>query len=179
MESLYGLTYKIIDLNNLDIAFKIQKETWPDDPDYQDLYDKAVNTKDDNCFFLVYDKKTLIGITGVDVYDKYPDTIWLDWFTILPEHRRKGYGKKVLLDAIEYCKKLNRYDYFRIDTTYYENRPALILYDKVMQLKEDYTAEDTDTIKNHTIIYSYSFNGKLDLWNNKYLGLTEHYDNLE
>jgi GNAT superfamily N-acetyltransferase len=44
--------------------------------------------------FLVYDKDVLIGITGIDVDDKYSDTIWLDWFTILPEYRRKGYGKK-------------------------------------------------------------------------------------
>ena len=53
----------------MDIAFKIQKETWPDDPDYEDLYDKAINKEDNNCFFLVYDKNVLVGITGVDVYD--------------------------------------------------------------------------------------------------------------
>ncbi len=176
MKSLYNLKYEILNLKNLDIAFKIQKETWPDDPDYEDLYDKAINKEDNNCFFLVYDKNVLVGITGVDVYDKYPDTIWLDWFTILPEHRRKGYGKKVLLDTIYYCKKLNRYNYFRVDTTYYENRPALILYDKVMQLKEDYTIEDTENYKNNFIIYSYSLNGKLEPWNNKYLGLKDYYD---
>lgn len=176
MESLYNLRYELLNLKNLNIAFKIQKKTWPDDPDYADLYDKAVNTKVDNCFFLVYDKDLLVGITGGDVYDKYPDTIWLDWFTILPEQRRKGYGKKVLLDIIYYCKKLKKYDYFRIDTTYDENRPALILYDKVMQLKEDYTIEDTEDYKNHFIIYSYGLNGKLELWNNKYLGLKNYYD---
>ena len=176
MNSLYNLKYKILNLENLDIAFEIQKKTWPDDPDYENLYDKATNIKDDNCFFLVYDKKILVGITGVDVYDEYPDTIWLDWFTILPEHRRKGYGEKVLLDMIYYCKNLNRYDSFRIDTTYYKNRPALILYDKVMQLKEDYTIEDTKNHKNNFIIYSYSLNGKLEFWNNKYLGLKEYYD---
>ncbi len=176
MESLYNLKYEIGSLKNLDTAFKIQKETWPDDPDYNDLYDKAINTKDDNCFFLVYDKEVLIGITGVYVEEEYPDTIWLDWFTILPEHRRKGYGKKVLLDTIEYCKKLHQYTSFRIDTTYYEKRPAVILYDKVMQLKEDYTIEDTEDHKNNFLIYSYSLKGKLEPWNNKYLGLREYYD---
>lgn len=96
----------------------------------------------------------------------------------LPEYRRKGYGKKVLLDTIQYCKELKRYDVFRVETTYYESKPAIFLYDKVMQMKENYTIEDTDTIKNHTIIYSYSLNGKLELWNNRYLGLKEYYDNL-
>ncbi len=179
MKSLYGLKYITINLNNLNIAYEIQKSTWPDDPNYDDLYDKAINTKDDNCFFLVYDNKTLIGITGVDVFREYPDTIWLDWFTILPEYRKKGYGKKVLLDTILYCKNLNKYDVFRVEITSYENRPALFLYDKIMQMKENYTIEDTDTIKNNTIIYSYSLNGKLKLWNNKYLGLREYYDNLK
>ncbi len=177
MNSLYGLRYEILNLKNLDIAFKIQKDIWPSDPDYMDLYDKATNTKDDNCFFLVYDKNNLVGITGVDVFREYPDTVWLDWFAILPEYRKNGYGKKVLIDTIQYCKSLNKFDTFRVETTYYENRPALFLYDKVMQLKEDYTAEDTESIKQQTIIYSYSLNGKLELWNNKYLGLIEYYDN--
>lgn len=177
MNSSYGLRYELLNKYNLDIAFRIQKETWVDDPDYEDLYDKATNTKDDNCFFLVYDKGDLIGITGVDVYREYKDTIWLDWFTILPEYRRKGYGRKVLLDTIEYCKSLDRYKAFRVETTYYESRPALFLYDKVMQTKENYTIEDTDTEKQNTLIYSYSLKGDLELWNNRYLGLKEYYDN--
>ena len=179
MKSLYNLKYEILNANNLEIAYNIQKETWPEDPDYQDLYDKAVNPREDNCFFLIFDKNKLIGITGVDAFEEYSDTIWLDWFTILPQYRRKGYGKKALLDTIYYCKGLKKYDCFRVETTYYENRPALYLYNKVMELKEDYTAEDTDEIKNNTLIYSYSLSGKLELWNNKYLGLRKYYDNLK
>lgn len=164
MKSLYNLKYELLNLDNLNIAYKIQKQTWPDDKDYEDLYDKAINTKDDNCFSLVYDKETLIGITGVDVYDEYPDSIWLDWFTVLPNHRKKGYGKKILLDTIAYCKSLKKFNAFRIDTTYYEKRPALYLYDKVMHLKEDYTREDTKDYKNNFLIYSYRLNKKLEFW---------------
>ena len=115
MKSLYGLKYVELNLNNLDIAYKIQKETWPKDPDYEDLYDKATNTKEDNIIFLVYDKNNLIGITGVDVFSEYPDTIWLDWFTILKEYRKREYGTKVLLDTINYCKQLKKYDVFRVE----------------------------------------------------------------
>ena len=89
MKSLYGLEYVELNLDNIDIAYKIQKETWPKDPDYEDLYDK------------------------------------------------------------------------------------------VMQLKEKYTLEDTKTSKTNTLIYSYSLNGKLDLWNNRYLGLREYYDSMK
>lgn len=171
MDSLYGLTYEKLNLSNLSIAYKIQKEEWPDEEAYDDLYDKAINPTDDNCFFLVYDKNEIIGIAGVDFYDEYPDSIWLDWFCVLSMHRRKGYGKKILLDVIKYCENLDKYNYFRVDTTYYENRPALFLYDKIMHLKEEYTIEDTEDCKNNYLVYTYSFNGKLEPWNNKYLGL--------
>ena len=178
MESKYNLNYAKLDKNTIDIAFAIQKSIWPKDPDYNDLHDKAINSLDDNCFFLVYDKEKLIGITGVDVFREYPDTIWLDWFAILPQFRKMGYGKKVLLDTINYCKQLKRYKSFRIETTYYENRPALFLYDKVMHYKENYTAEDTKSNKTQTLIYTYVLNGKLEPWNNKYLGLREYYNSL-
>lgn len=176
MKSKFGLIYKILTKDNLSLAFHIQKSIWTDDPDYQDLYDKATNTSSDNCFFLVYDKEILIGITGVDTYLEYPDTIWLDWFAVLPEHRKKGYGEKMLLDTIAYCKNLKKYVFFRIDTTYYKDRPALFLYDKIMHLKENYTIEDTKNKKNNFLIYTYSFNGIVEPWNNRYLGLRNYYD---
>lgn len=178
MKSSFGLTYVQIDKDTLDIAYNIQKEIFPDDPDYDDLYDKAINSLDDNCFFIVYFKNDLIGITGVDVYREYPDTIWLDWFGILPKYRRNGFGEEVLLDTIEYCKKLNKYKSFRVETTYYENRPAVFLYDKVMKIKEEYTIEDTKDKKRHTLIYTYPLIGEVELWNNRYLGLGDYYGNL-
>ena len=176
MKSQFNLSYKILNMENLNIAFEIQKSIWPEDPDYDDLEDKAKNPSVDNCFFLVYDKETLIGITGADIWDNYPDSIWMSWFAVIPECRSKGYGKKILLDTIEYCRSLKKYDYFRIDTTYYENRPALFLYDKVMHLKEEYTREDTEECKNQFLIYTYSFTDHIEPWNNRYLGLKEYYD---
>lgn len=176
MLSQFGLNYVPVTLKNLDIAYKIQKEQWPYDPDYNDLYDKAVNMTNDNIEFLVYNNNSLIGITGVDIYKKYKDSIWLDWFTILPNFRGKGFGKKVLLDTINYCKSLNTYKYFRIDTTSYEDKIAIILYDKIMDLKEDYTAEDTKEFKYQYLIYTKGLNSKAKLWNNKYLGLQDYYN---
>lgn len=176
MLSQFGLQYIPINLSNMVLAYEIQKRQWPETPDYNGLYDKAAHTTDDNIEFLVYHNETLLGITGIDRIEEYSDSIWLDWFTILPEYRRKGFGKKVLLDTIEYCKKLNRYKNFRIDTTYYEGRPALFLYDEIMDLREEYTAEDTDECKNNFLIYTKGLKGKPERWNNCYLGLKEYYD---
>ena len=75
MDSLYGLTYIPVNMDNLELAFKIQKEIWTSDPDYKGLLNKAKNRADNNCSFLVYHDNTLIGITGVDFYKEYEDTI--------------------------------------------------------------------------------------------------------
>lgn len=171
-----NLKYEKIDKNNIDIAYDIQKNIWPEDPDYNDFLDKIENSSDDNISWLVYDNREIIGITGVYIEDEDNESIWLDWFAILPQYRRRGYGKKVLLDTIDYCKKLNKYLYFRVDTTYYENRPALFLYDEVMDLREDYTTEDTDDKKYEYLIYTYALQGKAKPWNNRYLGLNEYYE---
>lgn len=171
------LDYVLMDKKNFNLVYKIQKDTWIDDPDYDGLYDKVIHTTPINCMFLIYDATSLIGIVGIDFYTEYPNDIWLDWFTILPEYRQKGYGKKVLLDIIDYCKNLKDYDYFRIETTYFKDRPALFLYDKIMPFKENYTIEDTREIIHHTLIYSYSLHGKtMKKWNNRYLGLEEYYN---
>lgn len=78
MNSLYNLIYVQVNEENMSIAYNIQKKQWPDTPDYSDIYDKAVNTKDDNIMFLVYDKNNLIGITGVDVYRNFPGDYEVD-----------------------------------------------------------------------------------------------------
>lgn len=54
MKSKYDLNYVLLGKTNLNLAYEVQKNTWPKDPDYENLFDKAINTKDDNCFFLVY-----------------------------------------------------------------------------------------------------------------------------
>ena len=86
------LNYKKIDKDNIDIAYNIQKNIWPEDPDYNDFLDKIKNPSDDNISWLIYDNDKIIGITGVYVEDIDNESIWLDWFAILPEYRRKGYG---------------------------------------------------------------------------------------
>lgn len=169
------LKYELVTKENMDIAFSIQKALWPSDPDYNYFVDKVKNYKVNNAAFLVKLGKESIGITGVEM-NKDPESIWLGWFGILESYRRNGYGKQILLDTIEYCKRLNQYEYFRLDTTYWKNRPALYLYDEVMTFKEKYTKEDTENIKHNYLIYTYSFHGKKKLWNNRYLGLSTYYE---
>ena len=89
-----NLNYEKIDKNNIDIAYEMQKNILPEDPDYNDFLDKIENPSDDNISWLVDDNREIIGITGVYIKDEDDESIWLDWFAILPQHRRKGYSKK-------------------------------------------------------------------------------------
>lgn len=167
------MRYEEINFDNIELAFNIQKHIWPKDPDYESFYDKVINKSDDNISWLVYIDDNIIGITGIYTEEIDKDSIWLEWFTILPKYRRKGYGEKVLLDTINYCKNLNRYKYFRLHTTYYKDRPALFLYDKIMDFKEKYTVEDTIDVENNYLIYTYILTGKKKFWANRYLGINE------
>ena len=172
------LTYKKVTLENIEIAFDIQKMLWPNDQDYNNFKNKALYSKDDDVSFIVYLENNPVGITGVYTEDIDNESIWLDWYGVLPKYRNQGIGKQILLDTIEYCKKLMQYDYLRLDTTYYPGRPAIYLYDSIMTFKEKYTIEDVDK-KHNYMIYTYSLHGKKKYWNNRYLGLTKYYEDLK
>ncbi len=169
------LKYVKVTRDNFIIAYDIQKSIWPTGPDYDNFEDKAKNCKDNNISWIVYQNNKQIGITGIYVEDIDNDSVLLDWYGVLPEYRKKGFGKQILLDTIKYCKELNRYDYFKLDTTYWNNRPAILLYDKVMHFKEEYKIEDENDVSNNWFIYTYCLKDKKELWNNKNLHLSQYY----
>lgn len=163
---------------NLEIAYNIQKEQWDDFPDKQNFINKANNPQKDYISFIAYYNDMPIGITGVYTEPIDKDSIWLDWFCVVPEYRKMGFGEQILVDTIEYAREIGKFLYFRVETNYWKGRPAVVLYDKVMSVKELYTAENKNADK-PTLIYTYNFTDKCELWNNRYLGLNEYYDNLE
>ena len=56
---------------------------------------------------------------------------------IKPEHRRKGYGKKLLKEAISYAKAKKKFPYLRVD----------ILSSKVKKMIESLSEEDKKFLK--------------------------------
>lgn len=62
--------------------------------------------------------------------------------------------------------------YQKVDTTYFPGRPAVSLYDQVMPLREEYTAEDTPAKKQNYLIYSCSLGDyPIKSWNNRLLDI--------
>ena len=59
------LKYEQVTINNIEIAYDIQKNEWKDSPDKDNFIRKSSNLKEDNVSFIVYYKNIPIGITGV------------------------------------------------------------------------------------------------------------------
>lgn len=165
----------------LSIALELRREGWPHEEiksdDYYFAEAKELDTIDR--VWLVYYGEELIGLTGIYVFDEdesgwdNSESVWMDWFMIKTEYRRQGFGKQVLLDTIQYCRELGRFKFFRLDTTFWEGRPALKSYDKIMEFSERYNAEVPDTKEGeYYLIYSLALHGdKMKPWGNQLLNL--------
>ena len=180
MQSQTGeLTYEKVDFNNLPVLLDIYHQVWPQKTPHPDYLEKPKYPEDNtNVSWIIHHGDDVIGIVGVYNFDSdepgydQGESIWMDHFAILPEFRRRGFGRQVLLDVINYCRNLQHFKFYRLDTVYYDRRPALFLYDDVMELREEYTAEDSPSKKQHYLIYSYSLDGSpIKPWNNHFLAL--------
>lgn len=181
------LHYVKVTTENLSFALQIQGIVWPKNPVDRDYLLKA-NDADDgtNVSWLVYrregasDPSELVGLTGVYTYDPNEDaydggeSIWMDWFAVLPRYRGQGFGEQILRDTIAYARALSQFKYFRLDTSDFDGRISTKLYDKVMQLREDYTAE-TYQAGYRGLIYSHSLGDfPVRPWDNRFLNLKRY-----
>lgn len=171
------LNYVPIAKDNIDLAAKIQQEIFPE----ESAYEHYKWTIEQNCiyqkYYLVYDENKIIGITGHYTNEPLEGTnsLWLGWYGVLAKERNQGYGTKILKDTIEFAKQLsNKYPikYFRLYTDQKENKEALSIYDKYMDIKEMYQNPEDINYNGNCIIYSKSLTQEqVTKWDNKFLNL--------
>ena len=170
------IIFKKITNDNLEIACKIQNEIFPEEDaraNFIDCINKNPYRKELD-FYIAYLDDTPIGVTGVYSYHEYPDDAWLGWFGILKEYRKNGYGSIVLNKTIELAKEKG-YKNFRLYTDEYAE-DAHRLYTSHGFISEVYDRDDDKDEYFIADIYIYSkslTNNKVELWNNKFLGLKE------
>lgn len=122
-------------------------------------------------------RKQNLGITGHYTNEPLEETnsLWLGWYGVLAKERNQGYGTKILKDTIEFAKQLsNKYPikYFRLYTDQKENKEALSIYDKYMDIKEMYQNPEDINYNGNCIIYSKSLTQEqVTKWDNKFLNL--------
>lgn len=180
------LTYERINKDNIKLASIIQYEIFPNSSSYTKYLKQINSDKKVPVDYLVYSKLNPIGIIGLYEQDGDKTSIWLSYFGLLKQYRKKGYGKRMLNDVIELAKRYNK-RYLRLYTYEVWNSVAQGFYKKHMQLEEYYTNKNDDQIdilEGKPKIFSYSLTGdKIKPWNNKYIGLSlddkEHFKSVE
>lgn len=172
------IVYEKMTRATYELSCSLQERFWPGCSCRSDFLEKTEIEDTANVTWLVRIEEDLAGIVGTFTFDEDEagfdcnETIWLDWFVLIPKFRGLGLGKQVLLDTIAYCASLGQYDFLRIDTTYHPERPAIMLYRKVMDLEEKYLAEPSGFGEFNYRIFSLSLHGKKIVpWCNHFLNL--------
>ena len=126
-----------------------------------------------------------VGIIGIYQYKKYKKDVWLNWFGVLPEFRKRGIGTLALLEIIRIAKNLG-YENLRL-FSYRSHGKAHGIYRKNLEIEEEYLNElDKETLskQGECKIFSFSLDGKkVEPWNSKYIDLAGdlklHYDSVD
>ncbi len=171
------LKYEEVTLQNLILATEIQMKIFPKESAY--LFYKHIIERNNpyEKSYIVYDSNKIIGVTGFYCNEDLNEThsLWLNWYGILEEYRKQGYGKQVLIDTFAMARTLARkypIKYIRLYTTTVDNKVSNILYDEIMDIKETYHNDNDSNYNNTCLIYSKSlFTEPVPYWNNSFLNI--------
>ena len=114
---------------NKKLAIDLQSSIFPNEKS-PDQVIKGIKTKNPTNYIVRYNGEN-IGIIGHYFMSGVANHVFLNWFGVLPEHRRKGYGKRILEEYIEKCKKIGEFSYLTLYTSKVHNDIAVRLYNKV------------------------------------------------
>lgn len=126
-------------------------------------------------YYVGYVGETPVGITGLYSFIEHPNDVWIGWFGIHPDHRKKHYATQLFNFTMNLAKSYG-YETLRLFTDTEYNKEAIMLYKK-MGMQEEIYQNPLDKHKRYdtTIVLSMSLNNKpLKLWNSKNLFLLDH-----
>lgn len=75
------------------------------------ISDIAESLKNDRLFWrcwVLKQSNKFVGLTGLYEYIRGIDIVWLGWFGIMPDERRKGYGEYLLAWTIEEAQRMEK-----------------------------------------------------------------------
>ena len=98
------MLFKIVDKDNCKLDIDLQAELFPVEESPKQVYEGLKTGNPVN--FIVYENDMPIGITGYYFDEKLPEHVFINWFGVLSEYRRKGYGYQIIEWLIKECKKL-------------------------------------------------------------------------
>ena len=148
-----NLVIKEVNEELLELATKLQAEIFPNEKSPKQIVTgiKTGNPKN----FIAYSNGEPVGIVGYYFSKECPDHVLINWYGVLKQFRRKGYGVKIINWLIKTCKKLN-YKYLTTYTDLKENKAAILLYKKMgFEVVNYCNAKDLQRIKDLGIKHKY------------------------
>ena len=138
------ITLESVTLDNAQLAKELQATIFPNEISPKQV-DTGIVTKNPQNYVAFYgggnDKP--VGIVGFYLLENVPKHVLLNWYGVLPNQRRKGYGKEILSLAIKEARKLYKdADYLTFYTSKTHNKEAIILYNKMGFVVKDYCNEE-------------------------------------
>lgn len=168
------LKYCTLNKQNFKEVLKIKHKLFPESKSDED-YAKYFNNKIKSNYYLVLKNNKPCATIGWYDFDNKNNNAFVGWFGVLPEYQGKGIGKEILNFIIKEVKTL-KYNYLRVYTDKIENFISTKLYDKLFDIKEDYTYSDKIGNTNKFLIYTKFLTGKKELWNNTPLNEDDNYE---
>ena len=173
------MKFELLNDENIEVAFKIQKEIFPLENGSEDLKEAHANVCPPQQYLQKYwlakDNDKYVGICGLYAYNLAPKDAWLGWFGVVEDERRKGFGTQILSNTMQIARDMG-FDTLRLYTDEEENDIAIKLYEKIGMIREIYNnPEDVHFEVGNTLIFSKGLiNEKTTFWNNKNLFLNSH-----
>ena len=131
---------------------------------------------------MAYFEDKPVGVVGLYEIPEYQDTVWVSWFGLLKEYRHMGFGKQIF-DFIKQKAKDLKKKYLRLYTYEVWNNDAQEFYKRNMDIGEYYYNDKEkykEVFEGKPKIFSSSLcDEKVELWNNKFINISEEDDNHE
>lgn len=126
--------------------------------------------------YLVYFKNKPIGVIGLYEEDyKTKDEVWVDWFGVLPEYRKHGFGTQMFLEVINQAQQMGK-KILRLVTYSKWNVKAQGIYKRTMKKEEYYNNVQEDQYyirQGKPKIFSLNLTDtNLTSWGNQYLDIS-------
>ncbi len=169
-----NLKYEKLNENNFKNVVEIKHCLFPESNSDED-YEKYFSGKVKSNYYLIKLNEAPCATIGWYDFDNKNKNAFIGWFGVLPNFQNMGIGSVVLNFIIDEIKAL-RYEYIRVYTDKVENYLSTKLYDKLFDIKEDYTYPDKLGKTNNFVIYTKFLTDKKEKWNNTPLNEDENYD---